>query len=124
MFKVPERFRVKRGPMRSDERYGNNGQFIIASPKLNNTLLVQASDGMGWEHVSVSIPARFRRCPTWEEMCMVKELFWDADDLVVQFHPVESEYVNIHPHCLHMWRKCGTNEFCDIPPKILVGKSA
>lgn len=35
-----------------------------------------------------------------------------------QFHPPESEYVNNHPSCLHLWRKIGS-EF-ETPPKILV----
>jgi hypothetical protein len=34
-------------------------------------------------------------------MCYVKRLFWDADDVVMQLHPRESEYVNAHPHVLH-----------------------
>ena len=32
-----------------------------------------ASWGAGFEHVSVSIPTR---CPSWEQMCLVKETFW------------------------------------------------
>lgn len=74
-----------------------------------------ASWGGGWEHVSVSLK---NRCPTWDEMCMVKEIFWKDDEVVVQFHPAKSEYVNIHPYCLHMWRKIGS-EF-ETPPKAFV----
>ena len=37
-------------------------------------IAVIASWGGGWEHVSVSLA---RRCPTWEEMCMVKDIFWE-----------------------------------------------
>jgi len=55
----------------------------------------------GWEHVSVSLP---NRCPTWNEMCWVKELFWSDDKLVVQYHPPKSEYVNTAKYCLHLWR--------------------
>jgi hypothetical protein len=69
-----------------------------------------------WEHVSVSLPDR---CPTWEEMARVKALFWEAADCVVQFHPPESEYVNHHPFCLHLWRPIG--EQIKTPPAILVG---
>jgi hypothetical protein len=56
------------------------------------------------EHVSVSLR---KRCPTWDEMCIVKDIFWGGDELVCQFHPTKSQYVNIHPYCLHMWRKKG-----------------
>lgn len=69
-----------------------------------------------WEHVSVSLPDR---CPSWEEMRYVKELFWSDDVTVVQFHPKKSEYVNNHPFCLHLWRNL-KNEI-ELPPSILVG---
>lgn len=117
MFKVPEKARVKTGPMGSDSSYGNNGQFIIKSLKLKQPLFVQASDGMGWEHVSVSLPSR---CPTWDEMCFIKSMFWDECDMVIQFHPPESDYVNLHKYCLHLWRKNGTNEFVEVPDSICV----
>ena len=60
-------------------------------------LKVIASDGMSWEHVSVSFP---NRCPNWREMCFIKSLFWDDEDVVVQYHPAKSAYVNVHDHCL------------------------
>lgn len=68
-----------------------------------------------WEHVSVSTSTR---CPTWEEMCLVKKLFWRDDETVVQFHPAESEYVNRHPFCLHLWRDVETDH--QLPPRILI----
>lgn len=64
-------------------------------------LTVIFSNGAGWDHVSVSSPIR---CPTWAEMCAVRDLFWSADEWVLQFHPPEAEYVNFHPNCLHLWR--------------------
>lgn len=54
-----------------------------------------------YEHVSVSLPTR---CPTWREMCLVKFLFWEDHELVVQFHPPKSEHINVHPYCLHLWK--------------------
>lgn len=103
--------------MQSTKADGNNGIFFIKSLKVN-PLRVIVSDGMEWEHVSVSLP---NRCPIWEEMCFVKNLFWNEDDFVIQTHPQKSEYINNHSYCLHLWRKAGTNDFCDKPPKILVG---
>jgi len=103
MFKIPEKYRVREGKMASDESFGNNGMFIV-SLKHQQKLLVLASDGGGWEHVSVS---RRDRCPTWEEMCQVKEMFWDDEDCVIQYHPPKSEWVNNHPNCLHLWRRIG-----------------
>lgn len=74
------------------------------------------SDGLGWEHVSVSLK---KNMPAWEEMCFVKDLFWDPEDCVVQFHPPKSNYVNNVKNCLHLWRQIG-KEF-PMPDPILVG---
>jgi hypothetical protein len=52
-------------------------------------------------------------------MCYIKDLFWDKDDCVIQYHPAQSEYVNLHKHTLHLWRP--THETFPIPNKILVG---
>jgi hypothetical protein len=114
-FKVPNKYRVREGRMASDESFGNNGAFIV-SLRHKQDVFVIASEGLGWEHVSVS---RRDRCPTWEEMCQIKDLFWDAEDCVVQFHPPASEYVNNHPRCLHLWRQIGS-EF-PLPNSLLVG---
>lgn len=116
MFQVPNEYREKIGKYASNEGYGNNGMFIIKSPNGYDDLNVLASDGEGWEHVSVSMP---RRTPSWEEMCFIKSIFWDSDDVVIQYHPAEEEYVNFHPHCLHLWRKIG-HKF-ETPPTYMVG---
>lgn len=116
MFKVPEVFRVTSGPMGTDSRYGRNGVFFV---KLHpHDLRVICSDGGGWEHVSVSVNGE-SRCPTWEEMCLVKSLFWDEEDCVVQYHPPKSEYVNCHPYVLHLWRPMDFN--IPTPPSFMVG---
>ena len=57
--------------------------------------------GPPWDHVSVS---KIDKPPTWEEMCYVKSLFFEEDECVVQFHPAKSQYVNIHPNVLHLWK--------------------
>lgn len=33
----------------------------------------------------------------------------NVEEECVQFHSKESEYVNLHPHCLHMWRNQSGN---------------
>jgi len=118
MFHVPEPFRERNGLMPSSIHDGNNGVFFLRSLKLKRPLRTIVSDGGGWEHVSVSLADR---CPTWDEMCFIKNMFWDEDDLVIQFHPPKSEYVNCHKYCLHLWRKTNTNNFCETPPKLFVG---
>lgn len=71
--------------------------------------------GMGWEHVSASLP---HRCPTWEEMCRIKGWFWEPEDVVMQLHPRESQYVNLARYCLHLWRP--TEHVIPEPPSIFV----
>ena len=58
-------------------------------------------EGEGWEHISVSLRDR---CPTWTEMCVVKNIFWTEEELVLQFHPPKSEYINVHNFVLHLWK--------------------
>ncbi|MGE0289543.1 MAG: hypothetical protein AB7P16_24915 [Bradyrhizobium sp.] len=115
-FHVPNRYRVRKGPLASTDSIGNAGAFFIPNGLGKPPLAVIASDGEGWEHVSVSLATR---CPTWDEMCGVKSLFWDPDDCVVQFHPPQSDYVNNHPHCLHLWRPVGRE--IPRPPSLMVG---
>ena len=69
-----------------------------------------------WEHVSVSLE---NRCPNWIEMCFIKDLFFEHEDVCLQFHPKKSEYVNNHQYCLHIW-KYNYGEI-PTPPTILVG---
>lgn len=71
---------------------------------------------MGWEHLSVSMPSR---TPSWDQMCRMKDIFWNQDEACVQYHPKEEDYVNMHKHCLHIWRP--TEEHLPTPPHILVG---
>jgi len=113
-FHVPNKLRLRTGPMGSTEADENNGVFLIANHKI--PLRVLASDGMGWEHVSVSLA---HRCPTWPEMCHVKSLFWDPSDCVMQLHPPQADYVNNHSYCLHLWRPVGGG--LARPPGYLVG---
>jgi len=103
MFKVPERYRLRGGALDSDERAGNNGAFGIDGPSARKLMAI-ASDGMGWEHVSVSIMGSKTRTPNWYEMEFVKKLFWEDEDWVIEYHPAKSSYKNYHPGCLHLWR--------------------
>jgi hypothetical protein len=77
------------------------GVFNVPSPIDGTNLRIIASSGDGWEHVSV---ARANRCPNWPEMHHIKRLFFRSDECVVQFHPPEADYINLHPYCLHLWR--------------------
>lgn len=111
-----EKFRIIRGVMASSISDGNNGAFVFPGRSVDVTVI--ASDGGGWEHVSVSCHGR---CPTWEEMCAVKEIFWRDDEAVMQLHPAKSEHINNHPFCLHLWKPCDGTSTIPLPPSILVG---
>lgn len=65
-----------------------------------------------WEHVSVSARAF---CPSWLEMCWVKDLFFLPEEWVVQYHPAKDDHINDHERTLHMWRPIGVE--LPIPPK-------
>jgi hypothetical protein len=82
--------------------------------RLNNLHII-ASNGEGWDHVSVSLPDR---CPTWEEMCKVKRVFFEPEECVIQYHPPESVYINNNPFVLHMWRP--QNGTIPMPPQYMV----
>ncbi len=94
-----------------DGGYGN-----VEFGKLRGTVIW--SYGGGWEHVSVS-PYKHNYTPSWEEMCRIKDMFWHDDEVVVQYHPAKSEYVNNMPNCLHLWRPIGVE--MPVPPAIMVG---
>jgi hypothetical protein len=95
--------------MASDKSYGNNGAFFIPGPQ--ELLKVIVSDQGGWDHCSVHVEGR---CPTWEELCFVKYLFWTPEETVIQYHPAASDYINNHPFVLHLWKPQGVT--IPLPP--------
>lgn len=100
----------------SETSDGFNGMFRL--PLSWGIVRCVVSDGFGWQHVSVSVEGSHKP-PSWDTMCMIKDLFWDAEDWVVQFHPAKSQYVNNHPGCLHLWRP--TDQTMPTPESIMVG---
>lgn len=105
--------RIKKGSMGSNAKMGFNGAFVITIKKQQLTVVV--SDQMEWDHVSVSTP---HRCPSWNEMCAIKDLFFDPEEHVIQYHPPKSMYVNDHDFVLHMWRPHGQE--VPTPPLMMV----
>jgi hypothetical protein len=115
-----EQGRVRHGYLATDEADGAYGAFMVQGP-CGAELRIIAAPGRrpmehGWEHVSVSIE---RRPPNWQEMAFVKDLFWNEDECVVQFHPPKDAHVNNHPHCLHLWRHA--TKIIELPPEELIG---
>lgn len=99
--------------MRAIEEIKHNPKLLWKkNPYIKYSGIVKLSDGKeasfcmgmnedGLEHVSIELYVR--RLPTWEEMCEVKEIFWDDEEEVVQIHPAKSKYVNM-TEALHLWR--------------------
>lgn len=110
---------IKRTPRLLILREGPDGGWAeahLASSKKSTPAMVVFSWGGGWDHVSVS----FRnRTPTWDEMCEIKRMFFRPDEICVEYHPAESEYVNNMPYCLHIWRP--QREPIPTPPSWMVG---
>lgn len=97
------------------------GSFLVAScePGWQLALICDNGEETGWEHVSVrALRGPQSRIPTWREMCFIKDLCWEPEDTVVQYHPAQSTYVNRHPSVLHLWRLC--NGTLPMPPIELV----
>ena len=84
-FHVPELARFQGEPkLASTSDDGNNGAFLIESPEPGWRLFLIASDGLGWEHISVSARRDIKsRIPSWREMAYVKNLCWDDEDVVI-----------------------------------------
>ena len=77
------------------------GVFEVPSSIDRAFLRIIASNGEGWDHVSVS---RANHCPNWTEMSHIAQLFFKDDETAMQLHVPRSEHLNLHPHCLHWWR--------------------
>ena len=93
-----------------------DGMFF-ANTLIKRTIMVSWCGG--WEHVSMN---DLKFDPSWSDMCQLKDMFWNDDETVVQYHPAKSEYVNNLKHCLHLWKPI--EQFSGklpIPPSEMVG---
>lgn len=117
---IMEDGRIRTGHYASNT-YFTCGAFTVMGP-CGARLYVIVSDGLdvgplsGWEHVSVHREGKHP--PNWQEMSWIKEQFWQDEETVLQFHPKKSEYKNVHPTTLHLWRNVGLDH--PLPPNILV----
>jgi hypothetical protein len=138
---IVEQHRITKGIASTTEEYGFCGAFVLPGGVFGLTFssircIVDDGTGKvlgeagtweeveemktGWEHVSVcQLQGDKPKTPSWEIMAKVKRLFWKETERVVQYHPPEDEYVNCHPHVLHLWRPI--NENVPAPPPKLVG---
>ena len=113
-FRLPDKYRLTRPDL--PPPLEGCGWFRIKLMHWNHALFAIASSTHGWEHVSVSVEGQPKKCPTWDQMCVIKAIFWEEEDEVIQVHPAQRNYVNLHPGCLHLWRKCGGFDSSQLPP--------
>ncbi len=115
-----DKFRLSDAERRMYGANGDSGNGLFKVHVNGRSFKIVASNGGGWEHVSVSPWSdKLKRCPTWDEMCAIKDMFFEPEERVIQYHPPKSEYVNQHPYCLHLWKP--TVEEIPFPPSIFVG---
>lgn len=95
-------------------------EYKTGKPKIkkdyNSVLHFIFSIGCNWEHLSVSTPVR---CPTWDEMCKMKDIFWAENEVCMQLHPKKEDYVDNMKYCLHIWKPLDRE--IPTPPSIMVG---
>lgn len=74
-------------------------------------LHVIVSNGLGWDHVSVS---RLDSVPSWDEMDRIKQICFRDDEVVMQLHISDEWKVNTCRTCLHLWRPQSADEIAQI----------
>ncbi len=102
-----EEFRMPDHPTHASRRGHLFGTFAIR--RGSSTVYViaeQAHPIAAFEHVSAHVREANgkMRVPSWAEMCWIKDLFWNDEETVVQYHVPRAEWVNTHPHVLHLWK--------------------
>lgn len=96
----------------------DGGMGMFSSGNLQGMTVIWSYGG-GWEHVSIDGK---KRMPEWNEMCMLKDMFFEEDECCVQYHPPKSEYVNNIPYCLHIWKPIEKySGKLPVPDSLLVG---
>ena len=92
--RVPYREKLFLGIYRTRMKIGN----------LEGTVVWGANED-GWEHVSFSPFGG--KLPGWNDMCILKNIFFEDEEEAIQIHPKKSEYINLKENCLHLWRYPG-----------------
>lgn len=119
---IPAKLEAGRFLNLSTPDMGFTGAFSVMGP-CGAEIHIVANDAthplaQGWEHVSVSCR---NRCPNWIEMCFVKDLCWQDEELVLQLHVPKSQHIDNNPNVLHMWRDTRNPSLPRMPPAYAVG---
>ncbi len=96
---------LKEGPMEEGDieenlRTGKFRNSMFVHDGFTVMFTVENYGTSAYQHLSIS---RKDRYPTWDEIVLFRSLFFDDDDEVIQVIPKESNYVNVHDNCFHLW---------------------
>lgn len=100
-----------------DVKWRGAKMLVLCSPGDREVFDLMGLTGPLFDHVSVSIINNRHRCPSWEEMRFVKDLCFDDEELVIQYHPPKSKYIDI-ANVLHLWKPVGVE--IPLPPDVLI----
>lgn len=90
--------------------YGDALRFSRSDRMLVLASYNTARDGSNWWHVSMSKPSEL---PSWADVREAKDLFVGRERKAIIVLPKASEYVNLHPHCMHLWSPLETDPLPD-----------
>jgi len=92
---------------------GNNGLFMFSLTDKKSGqkryLRCLVCDEGDWDHVSISEETSM---PTWEEILLVKRMFFDESEIVFQLYSSDFKYDN---NVIHLWRSHKLD--IPVPPK-------
>ncbi len=80
---------------------GNGMRVLVTCDTIN---------GAEWVHLSVS---RRSRTPSYEDLCLVRRIFFREDRPAYHVFPKVDEHRNFHAYCLHLWLPLGADPFPD-----------
>ena len=81
-----DQYRVPHPVWRQDSFFGSFKVFVSGRAFYVLASVDEISKGDLWEHISVT-PKNQKRCPTWDEMCAIKDMFFEDEEECIQFHP-------------------------------------
>jgi hypothetical protein len=79
---------------------GYHGVWVNQKKQMKVIASFEIHDQKQWLHVSIS---HERRMPAYQDLVYLKRHWIGADKKAVMVLPEESEHVNIHPRCLHLF---------------------
>ena len=98
--------------LKNERIWGHEAMWFMAHsawvklPDCGTCSVIWSDNEDGYEHVSVSPKKQFRIL-SWDDMCVLKDIFFSEEEEAYQIHPKKSQYVNGVKNCLHLWKPKG-----------------